>query len=334
MAIPATMKAIEISRPGGPEVLVPTQRPVPLPKDGEILVRVMAAAVNRPDVMQRLGSYPAPAGVTDIPGLDVAGQVVTVARGAGPWRVGDRVCALVAGGGYAEYCVVPAPQALPIPQELTAIEAASLPETFFTVWTNVFDRAHLRSGESLLVHGGASGIGVAAIQMAKALGATVYATAGSAAKCAACETLGADKAINYRETDFVAAIKELTSGKGVDVVLDMVAGDYIPRNLEVLATDGRLSIIAFLRGPKADVSFGRVLLRRLSITGSALRPQSVAAKGAIATALHKSVWPHLASGRIKAVVDSVFPLAEAAKAHARMESDAHIGKIVLEVAKG
>jgi putative PIG3 family NAD(P)H quinone oxidoreductase len=333
MAIPASMTAIEISRPGGPEVLVPTRRPVPMVKDGEVLVRVVAAAVNRPDVMQRQGSYPPPAGVTDIPGLDIAGEVVTVARGAGPWRVGDRVCALVAGGGYAEYCAVPGPQVLPIPQGMTAIEAASLPETFFTVWTNVFDRARLRPGESLLVHGGASGIGVAAIQMAKASGATAYATAGSAAKCAACEALGADKAINYRDADFVAAIKDLTGGKGVDVVLDMVAGDYIPRNLEVLATDGRLSIIAFLRGPKAEVSFGRVLLRRLTITGSALRPQSVAAKGAIATALYESVWPHLASGRIKAVIDSVFPLAKAAKAHARMESDAHTGKILLEIVK-
>ncbi|MBM3505091.1 MAG: NAD(P)H-quinone oxidoreductase [Alphaproteobacteria bacterium] len=326
------MTAVEITKPGGPEVLIAARRPVPTIKDGEILVRVLAAGVNRPDAMQRAGSYPPPAGVTDIPGLDVAGEVVAV-RGAGPWQVGDRVCALVAGGGYAEYCAVPAPQALPVPKGLSAIEAASLPETVFTVWTNVYDRAHLKAGESLLVHGGASGIGVAAIQMAKATGATVYATAGSADKCRACESLGAAKAINYRDADFVTVIKELTQGRGVDVVLDMVAGDYIAKNLEVLAMDGRLSIIAFLRGHKAEVSFARVLMKRLSITGSALRPQSVAAKGAIAASLRRTIWPLIESGRIRAVIDTVYPLAEAAKAHARLESNAHVGKVMLEVAK-
>jgi len=320
---------IEIAAPGPPEVLRPAVRPVAPPGPGEVLIRVAAAGVNRPDVLQRQGLYPPPPGASDIPGLEVAGEVVAAGDGAG-WRVGDRVCALVAGGGYAEYCLAPGPQCLPVPAGLTLVEAAGIPETFFTVWTNVFERGRLAPGETLLVHGGSSGIGTAAIPLARALGARVLATAGSAEKCAACAALGAERAINYRELDFVAAVKEATGGRGVDVVLDMVGGDYIPRNLECLAVEGRLVLIALPRGAKAEVSFAPVLFRRLTITGSSLRPRTVEQKGAIARALRERVWPLLESGRVRPVIHSRFPLAEAAAAHRLMESGAHIGKIVLE----
>ena len=324
---------IEIAAPGPPEVLRPAVRPVAPPGPGEVLIRVAAAGVNRPDVLQRQGLYPPPPGASDIPGLEVAGEVVAAGDGAG-WRVGDRVCALVAGGGYAEYCLAPGPQCLPVPAGLTLVEAAGIPETFFTVWTNVFERGRLAPGETLLVHGGSSGIGTAAIPLARALGARVLATAGSAEKCAACAALGAERAINYRELDFVAAVKEATGGRGVDVVLDMVGGDYIPRNLECLAVEGRLVLIALPRGAKAEVSFAPVLFRRLTITGSSLRPRTVEQKGAIARALRERVWPLLESGRVRPVIHSRFPLAEAAAAHRLMESGAHIGKIVLEPGGG
>ena len=288
-----------------------------------------AAGVNRPDVLQRQGHYPPPPGASDIPGLEVAGEVAAVGDRVTEWRPGDAVCALVAGGGYAEYCVAPAPQCLPVPKGLTAIEAAAIPETFFTVWTNVFERGRLVAGETLLVHGGASGIGTTAIQMARALGARVFATAGSAEKCAACVALGAERAINYREENFVAVVKEATEGRGVDVILDMVGGDYIPRNLDCLALEGRLVLIALQRGARAELNFTSVLQRRLTITGSSLRPRTVEQKGAIARALRERVWPLLESGQVRPVIHARFPLAEAAAAHRLMEAGAHIGKIVL-----
>src|SRR5690349_12222334 len=279
------MRAIEISRPGDPGVLVEAERPKPSPAPGEVLVKVAAAGVNRPDVMQRMGHYPPPTGITDIPGLEIAGVIDQLGDGVDAWRVGDRVTALVAGGGYAEYCVAPAPQCLPIPTNVDFDHAAAIPETFFTVWTNVFERGHLKAGESILVHGGSSGIGTTAIQLARALGSRVFATAGSAEKCAACERLGAERAINYRETDFVASVREATDGRGVDVILDLVGGAYLARNIELLARDGRLVHIATLGGPKAALHLVPVLQRRLTITGSTLRPRSVAEKGAIAAAL-------------------------------------------------
>ncbi|PWT85016.1 MAG: NAD(P)H-quinone oxidoreductase [Blastocatellia bacterium] len=331
------MTVIEIREPGGPEVLVPTERPKPVPGSGEALIKVAAAGVNRPDVMQRRGSYPPPPGASDVPGLEVAGTIELIETGepADPrntgWSVGDRVCALVSGGGYAEYCVAPLAQCLPVPATMDLTKAAAIPETFFTVWTNVFERGRLQPSESLLVHGGSSGIGTTAIQLARARGSRVFATAGSDSKCAACDRLGSEHAINYRERDFVAAIRELTAGRGVDVILDMVGGDYLPRNLETLATDGRLVQIALLGGAKAQINMLPVLQRRLTITGSTLRPRSVAEKGAIAKALHERVWPLLEQGLVAPVIDTTFPLREASAAHRLMESGTHIGKIVLTV---
>jgi putative PIG3 family NAD(P)H quinone oxidoreductase len=328
------MAAIEIARPGGPEVLSPARRPRPSPAAGELLIEVEAAGVNRPDVLQRQGHYPPPPGASDIPGLEVAGVVAAAGEGVSGWAEGDRVCALLAGGGYAEYAAAPAPQCLPVPRGLGAVEAAALPETFFTVWTNVFERGRLRAGETLLVHGGSSGIGTAAIALARAFGARVLATAGGAEKCAACERLGAARAVNYREEDFVAAVKAETGGRGVDVVLDMVGGDYTPRNLECLARDGRLVQIAFLRGSKVQLDLLPVMQRRLTITGSTLRPRSVEEKGAIARALREQVWPLIEQGRVRPLVHATFPLRKAADAHRLMESGGHIGKIVLVTARG
>ncbi|MDO9072008.1 MAG: NAD(P)H-quinone oxidoreductase [Rubrivivax sp.] len=326
------MRAIEIKAPGGPEVLVPCERPVPVPRPGELLIAVQASGVNRPDVLQRKGRYPMPPGVSDLPGLEVAGTVAGGAPddlAAAGLALGDAVCALVAGGGYAEFCVAPAGQCLPVPQGLNMVQAASLPETFFTVWQNVFHIARLQPGETLLVQGGSSGIGVAAIQIAKALGSRVIVTAGSDEKCAACVTLGADHAINYRTQDFVAETKRLTGGKGADVVLDMVAGDYIGRELECLADDGRLALIAVQGGTKSAIDAGLLLRKRLAIVGSTLRPRSVAYKTVLAQALSAQVWPLLQSGAIKPVIHQVFPGAKAAEAHALMESGTHVGKIVL-----
>ena len=324
------MIAIEITRPGGPEVLQPTQRPVPQPGHGEVLIRVAAAGVNRPDVFQRMGNYAPPKGASDIPGLEVAGEVVGASPDVDLWKVGDQVCALVAGGGYAEYAAVPAVQCLPIPGSMPVETAAALPETFFTVYLNVFERAGLKAGETLLVHGGSSGIGTTAILLAKALGATVVVTAGSAAKCAACLELGADRAINYRETDFVPAVLEATGGKGADVILDMVGGAYLPRNLEAAAVDGRITQIAVLGGAKAEINLHLIMSKRLKLMGSLLRPQSVQAKGAIAQALRTQVWPLFTSGRLAPPpIYARFPLADAHLAHSLMESGEHVGKIVL-----
>jgi NADPH2:quinone reductase len=326
------MRAIEITQPGKPEVLQPCERPLPVLKPGEVLIRVIAAGVNRPDVFQRLGQYPVPPGASDLPGLEVAGEIVDGELGDSGFKKGDLVCALVQGGGYAEYCAAPLEQCLPVPPGLSPLEAASLPETFFTVWSNVFQRAALQPGETLLVQGGSSGIGVTAIQLAKALDHRVFATAGSADKCRACEALGAERAINYKEEDFAAVVKEATGGKGVDVVLDMVGGDYVGREISCLADDGRIVVIALLGGARANVDLGQVLRRRLSITGSTLRPRPVAFKAAIARELRERVWPLFADGRIKPVIYKTFPLAQAAEAHALMESSAHVGKIMLQVA--
>lgn len=326
------MRAIEITSPGAPDVLRAGARPAPVPGAGELLIRVAASGVNRPDVLQRTGNYPVPPGASDIPGLEVAGVVVEgdeAAMAQAGLKKGDRVCALVAGGGYAELCVAPVGQCLPVPRGLSDIEAASLPETFFTVWSNVFDRGRLAAGETLLVQGGTSGIGVTAIQMAKALGAKVIATAGSDEKCRACLDLGADHAVNYRKADFAAEAKSLTGGAGVNVILDMVAGDYVAREIEALAEDGRLVIIAVQGGVQSGFNAGLVLRRRLTVTGSTLRPRPVAFKAAIAQALARNIWPLLESGAIKPVIHSTFPAAEAAKAHALMESNQHVGKIVL-----
>jgi putative PIG3 family NAD(P)H quinone oxidoreductase len=328
------MIAIEIRTPGGPEVLLPVERPQPVPAAGEVLISVAAAGVNRPDVMQRRGQYAPPPGASDIPGLEVAGRVDDVGSGVSDWRVGDHVCALVAGGGYASSCVAPAPQCLPVPAGMSLTSAAALPETFFTVWTNLFERGRLASGESVLVHGGSSGIGTTAIQLARAFGARVFATAGSAEKCAACERLGAEVAINYRDTDFVAVVQNSTGGRGVDVVLDMVGGEYVARNLDALAVDGRLVQIAVLGGPRAQINMLPILQRRLTVTGSTLRPRSVAEKGAIARALRARVWPLLESGAVAPVIHQTFPLEDAAGAHRLMESSQHIGKLVLLVAPG
>ena len=326
------MQAVEIAGFGGPEVLRLAERPVPQPGAGELLIRVAASGVNRPDVLQRRGNYAPPAGISDLPGLEVAGVVEAgdaAAMAQAGISVGDRVCALVAGGGYAQWCVAPVVQCLPVPEGLSDIEAASLPETFFTVWSNVFDRGRLQAGETLLVQGGTSGIGVTAVQLASAFGATVIATAGSDAKCAACLELGAQYAINYKSQDFVAEAKRITDGKGVDVVLDMVAGDYVAREVECLAEDGRIVIIAVQGGVKSEFNAGLVLRRRLTITGSTLRPRPVAFKGAIARALRDQVWPLLAQKRVRPVIHSTFAADRAADAHALMESNQHIGKIVL-----
>jgi NADPH2:quinone reductase len=326
------MQAVEISSFGAPEVLRLGERPVPVAAAGEVLIRVSASGVNRPDVLQRTGNYPVPPGASDIPGLEVAGVIASgdaAAMAAAGLKVGDRVCALVAGGGYAQWCVAPVGQCLPVPEGLDDVAAASLPETFFTVWSNVFDRARLQAGETLLIQGGTSGIGVTAIQMAKALGARVIATAGSDDKCAACLALGADHAINYKTQDFVAAVADLTGGQGVNVVLDMVAGAYVAREIDCLAEDGRLVIIAVQGGVKAEFNAGMVLRKRLAITGSTLRPRPVAFKAAIAQALRERVWPLLVQGHIKPVIHQVFPASEAAAAHALMESNRHIGKLVL-----
>ena len=329
MSVPDQMRCVEISRPGPPEVLTLGSRPTPRPAAGEVLIEVEAAGINRPDCFQRAGFYPPPPGASDLPGLEVAGRVVALGEGVQGMALGDAVCALVPGGGYADYCTAPAALCLPVPQGFSMVEAAALPETFFTVWSNVFDRAGLKPGESLLVQGGSSGIGTTAIQLARAFGHPVYATAGTPEKCAACEALGADRAINYKTEDFVAVIKELTAKRGVDVILDMVGGDYIPRELKALADDGRIVLIAFLGGSKSQVDLAEVMRRRLVITGSTLRPRSVAFKADIAAALHAKVWPLLDAGRIKPVIHATFSMGEAAAAHALMESSAHVGKIVL-----
>lgn len=326
------MVAIEIVSPGGPEMLQAVQRPVPRPTAGEVLIRVEAAGVNRPDVLQRQGNYPPPPGASDIPGLEIAGTIVEVDAHAPRWRAGDRVCALVSGGGYAEYCVAPAVQCLPIPGNMTVVSAAAIPETFFTVWTNLFRRGGLQPGERVLIHGGSSGIGTTAIQLAQASESIVFATAGSDAKCEACRRLGADVAINYRTQDFVEVVRRETSGAGVDVILDIMGGDYFARNLDCLALGGRLVQIGLLGGSQAQVDLGRIMRRRLTVTGSTLRVRTVEEKGELARDLEANVWPLLASGRVGPVIDRTFPLADAAGAHRRMETSAHIGKIVLTLA--
>ena len=323
------MRAVEITRPGPPEVLKPADRPKPAPKPHEILIKVAAAGVNRPDVLQRTGNYPVPPDASDLPGLEVAGVVASKGSGVSMWKEGDPVCALVHGGGYAEYCVAPEVQALPAPKGLSLVEAASLPETFFTVWGNVYDRGRLAPGESLLVQGGSSGIGVTAIQMAKATGNRVFATAGSDEKCAACVRLGAERAINYRTQDFEKEILAATGGKGVNVILDMVGGDYVPKELKCLADDGRLVFIAFLRGPKTELNIDAVMRRRLTITGSTLRPRTVDFKGYLAKNLREKIWPLIEAGKIKPEIYRTFPLEQAAEAHRLMESSQHIGKLVL-----
>eukprot|EP01037_Dinobryon_pediforme_P002408 gene2408-2443_t len=325
------MTVIEISSPGGPEVLVAAQRPVPEIGPSEILVKVAAAGVNRPDVLQRMGAYPPPPGASDLPGLEVSGEVVAVGAQVTAHKIGDHVCALTAGGGYAEYAKVEAGHALPVPTGLTLIEAAAIPETFFTVWTNVFERGGLKAGEVLLVHGGTSGIGTTAIMLAKAFGATVITTVGSADKCTACLKLGADFALNYNEVDFVAEVKRLTGGRGADVILDMVGGDYTNRNYDAAAVEGRIVQIAFLKTPKVNVDLRLLMTKRLHHTGSTLRPRSNADKTVFSQNLFKNVWPLLEQGRCKPLIDSVFDLKDVAKAHERMESSAHIGKIVLRV---
>jgi putative PIG3 family NAD(P)H quinone oxidoreductase len=326
------MRCVEISQPGPPEVLRLVERPDPEPGPGEVLIDVAAAGVNRPDVMQRRGLYPPPPGASDIPGLEVAGVVVGVGAGVTTWREGDQVCALVSGGGYATRCLAPAPQCLPIPSGADTVEAAAMPETFFTVWTNVFDRGRLQAGETALFHGGSSGIGTTAIQLASARGAHVIVTAGSDEKCRACEALGAAHAINYRTTDFVSAVKEITGGRGVNLVLDIVGGSYFPRNMTGLATDGRLVQIGLMGGEAApSIDLRRVLGRRLTISGSTLRPRSVEEKGAIAEALRQQVWPLVEGGAVRPVIHRTFPLRDAAAAHALMESSGHIGKIVLRI---
>lgn len=329
--LPELMTAIEITAPGGPEKLVPNRRPVPRPAPGEVLIKVATAGVNRPDCLQRQGGYPPPPGASDIPGLEVAGTIAALGEGVEDWMIGDEICALLTGGGYAEYCTAPAPQCLPIPAGLTLQQAAALPETFFTVWSNVFDRARLQPGETLLVHGGTSGIGTTAIQLAKALGSRVFVTVGGAEKMQPCLDMGAERAIDYREEDFVQAVKELTRNRGVDVILDMVGGDYTQRNLSALAVEGRLVFIAFLRGAKVELNLAPVMMKRLTITGSTLRARPVEHKAPIARSLQHIVWPLLAGGVVRPFIDRVFPLSEAAAAHALMESNRHIGKLLLQV---
>ena len=329
MSLPGEMRAIEIAAPGGPDVLVPTQRPVPVPQAGEILIRVAYAGVNRPDALQRAGAYAPPPDASDLPGLEAAGEVAATGPGVSQWQVGDKVCALLPGGGYAEYAVTPAAHALPVPTGMALDRAACLPETHFTVWSNVFMRGRLRAGERFLVHGGSSGIGTTAIQLGRVFGARVFTTAGSKRKCRACRDLGAEIAIDYTKEDFVEVLR---AEGGADLILDMVGGDYIPRNITTLADEGRLVQIAFLRGPKAELNFAQIMVRRLTVAGSTLRPQSVLAKARIAEALRSQVWPLLDAGRIGPVMDSEFALEDAAGAHRHMEASAHIGKIVLKVA--
>jgi NADPH2:quinone reductase len=326
---PETMTAIEIAKPGGPEVLVPRTLPVPKPGAGQILVRNAAAGVNRPDVAQRTGAYPPPPGHSPLPGLEIAGEVAAVGSGVSRWKVGDKVCALVNGGGYAQYAIAEDAIALPVPAGLDMVRAAGIPETFFTVWNNVFERGRLTAGEWFLVHGGSSGIGTTAIQLAKAFGAKVIATAGSAGKCKVCTELGADRAVNYKAEDFVAAVKDATGGKGANVILDMVAGDYTDRNIIAAADDGRIVQIAVLGGAEVKLNISRVMVKRLTLTGSTLRPRTREVKAGFARALEEKVWPLIASGKVKVVVDSTFPLAKAADAHRRLETSDHIGKIVL-----
>ena len=332
MSLPETMTAIEISEFGGPDVLKLATRPVPKPSANDVLIRVAAAGVNRPDAIQRAGHYPPPPGQSDLPGLEVSGEIVALGDGVDGVSIGDHVCALTPGGGYAEYCIAPAAHCLPVPDGVSISDAAGIPETSFTVWHNVFQRAYLREGESFLVHGGSSGIGTTAIQLAKALGAAVYTTAGSDVKCAACRDLGADIAINYRDEDWALVLREKTEKRGVDVILDMVGGDYIQKNIDSLAIDGRLSIIAFLTGATANLTLSRFMVKRQTMTASTLRAQSDASKAAIAFELKEKVWPMFAAGQIKPIIDSKFSLTDAAQAHQRMESSGHIGKIILTVA--
>ena len=338
MSLPETMRAVEIAEPGPPEALRLVTRPTPRPGAGEVLVRVAAAGINRADVMQREGRYPPPPGASDLPGLELSGTVSAVGpdtgpvaggSGDGPVAVGDRVCAIVSGGAYAEYCLVPAPQCLPIPETVGLADAAALPEAYCTVWTNVVDRGRLRAGESLLVHGGSSGVGTAAIQLARRLGARVFATAGSAAKCAACEELGAERAVNYREGDFVAAVRDATGGRGVDVVLDMVGGPYLARNLDLLAVEGRLVVIAVMAGAEGDVNLLDFMTRRLTLTASTLRSRSVEQKAEVGRAVREHVWPRFAAGELRPVIHATWPLAEAAEAHRILESSTHVGKLLL-----
>ena len=331
-ALPARMTAIGIKTPGGPEALAPEERPVPVPGPTEVLVRVRAAGVNRPDVMQRKGQYPPPPGAPDIPGLEIAGDVVAVGGKVTRWKIGDKICALVPGGGYAEYCVADEATALPVPKGFSYVEAAALPETFMTVWHNVFERGALKSGETFLVHGGSSGIGTTAIMLAKQFGATVIATAGSPEKCEACRKLGADVAIDYNKEDFVAVTKEATGKKGANLILDMIGGDYVDRNFEAAAVEGRIVQIATQKGTKVTADLRRLMLKRLTLTGSTLRARPVSDKAEIALALEAKVWPLLEAGKVRPVIDSTFPLAKASEAHARMETSLHIGKIMLEVA--
>ena len=331
MTLPSKMRAVEVSQPGGPEVLKPVERPLPQPRPNEILIKVAAAGVNRPDVLQRQGHYPVPPDASDLPGLEVAGEVAALGSQVKDWKLGEAVCALVHGGGYAEYCTAPEVTALPVPKGLSLVEAASLPETFFTVWGNVYERAKLAPGETFLVQGGSSGIGVAAIQMAAASGHRVFATAGSDEKCAACVRLGAEKAFNYRTQDWSAETRAATGGKGVDVILDMVGGDYVPRELKALADDGRLVFIAFLRGPKTELDINELMRRRLTLTGSTLRPRTVEFKGYLAKNLREKIWPLIEAGRIRPEIYKTFPLENAGEAHRLMETSQHIGKIVLTV---
>jgi putative PIG3 family NAD(P)H quinone oxidoreductase len=330
-SVPETMTAIEIATPGGPDVLKPKSMPTPKPGAGQILVKVAAAGVNRPDLMQRAGLYPPPPGHSPLPGLEIAGEVASAGPGVTRWKAGDKVCALVNGGGYAEYCIAEEPIALPIPAGLDMVHAGAVPETFFTVWNNVFERGRLTAGEWFLVHGGTSGIGTTAIQLAKAFGAKVIATAGSPEKCKACLEIGADRAINYKTEDFVAVCREATGGKGVDVTLDMVAGDYTERNIAAAAEEGRIVQIAVLGGADIKINIARVMMKRVTLTGSTLRPRTREAKAGFARALEAKVWPLLASGKVRVVMDSTFPLAKAADAHRRLESGAHVGKVVLVV---
>lgn len=331
IGLPENMTVIAISKPGGPDVLRPEQRPVPRPSGNEILIRVAAAGVNRPDVLQRAGAYPPPKGASDLPGLEVAGEVAAVGGSVTRWTVGDRVCALTPGGGYGEYALVDASNALTIPEGLSAVEAAAVPETFFTVWHNVFELGALKSGQTLLIHGGASGIGTTAIMLAKAFGANVVVTAGTDEKCAACRAIGADVAINYRDADWVAEVKDATHGRGTDVILDMVGGSYIEKNYQVAAIGGCIVNIAFLQGSQASVDFMRLMMKRLTHTGSTLRAQPIEAKARIASSLESNVWPLLAQGKCRPLIHAQFPLIEAARAHVMMESNANIGKIVLTV---